>query len=132
LKIINQENETTKHKFNIELSSVNLLFLFIKGMVQTEAQYKFVYMAVQHHIETFQQRLKAGHDSKVPYINIKYTSEILGGRDQVTPYFCLKADKGTALNLLSLQTSNLSMSSLSLNSTSGIDITFYLFMSIKQ
>ena len=27
-------------------------------MVQTEAQYKFVYMAVQHHIDTVQQRLQ--------------------------------------------------------------------------
>jgi tyrosine-protein phosphatase non-receptor type 11 len=52
-------------------------------MVQTEAQYKFVYMAVQHHIETVQQRLKAGHDSKVPYINIKYTSEV---SDENSPF----------------------------------------------
>jgi hypothetical protein len=26
-------------------------------MVQTEAQYKFIYMAVQHYIETVQQRM---------------------------------------------------------------------------
>jgi tyrosine-protein phosphatase non-receptor type 11 len=26
------------------------------GMVQTEAQYKFVYLAVQHHIDTLRQR----------------------------------------------------------------------------
>lgn len=29
------------------------------GMVQTEAQYKFVYLAVQHHIETVTERRKA-------------------------------------------------------------------------
>lgn len=29
------------------------------GMVQTEAQYKFVYLAVQHHIETVTERMKA-------------------------------------------------------------------------
>ena len=29
------------------------------GMVQTEAQYKFVYLAVLHHIDTVQQRISA-------------------------------------------------------------------------
>lgn len=29
------------------------------GMVQTEAQYKFVYLAVQHHIETILERMRA-------------------------------------------------------------------------
>lgn len=33
------------------------------GMVQTEAQYKFVYLAVQHYIETLQQRIQAEHVS---------------------------------------------------------------------
>ena len=28
-------------------------------MVQTEAQYKFVYMAVSHHMETVQKRMEA-------------------------------------------------------------------------
>lgn len=31
------------------------------GMVQTEAQYKFVYLAVQHYIETEQRRIQAEH-----------------------------------------------------------------------
>ena len=29
------------------------------GMVQTEAQYKFVYLAIQHYIETVQRRMEA-------------------------------------------------------------------------
>ncbi|XP_044007732.1 tyrosine-protein phosphatase corkscrew isoform X2 [Aphidius gifuensis] len=48
------------------------------GMVQTEAQYKFVYLAVLHYIETEKQRrlakqksLQLGHE----YTNIRYKSE---------------------------------------------------------
>lgn len=33
------------------------------GMVQTEAQYKFVYLAVQHYVNTLQQRIQAEHVS---------------------------------------------------------------------
>jgi len=35
------------------------------GMVQTEAQYKFVYLAVQHHIDTLTQRLAAEQKSQL-------------------------------------------------------------------
>lgn len=51
-------------------------------MVQTEAQYKFVYLAVQHHIETVQQRISAEQRSLQlgrEYTNIKYSSEAAGG-----------------------------------------------------
>ncbi|XP_068202225.1 tyrosine-protein phosphatase non-receptor type 11-like isoform X2 [Palaemon carinicauda] len=52
------------------------------GMVQTEAQYKFVYLAVQHHIETVQQRISEEQKSLQlgrEYTNIKYSSEAAGG-----------------------------------------------------
>ncbi|XP_076047900.1 tyrosine-protein phosphatase non-receptor type 11-like isoform X2 [Oratosquilla oratoria] len=56
------------------------------GMVQTEAQYKFVYLAVQHHIDTVQQRITAEQKSLQlgrEYTNIKYSSEHAGGVDMV-------------------------------------------------
>ncbi|XP_044752844.1 tyrosine-protein phosphatase corkscrew-like isoform X2 [Coccinella septempunctata] len=46
------------------------------GMVQTEAQYKFVYLAVQHHIETITERRKAEQKSLQmgrEYTNIRYS-----------------------------------------------------------
>ncbi|KAJ8265023.1 hypothetical protein COCON_G00141220 [Conger conger] len=45
------------------------------GMVQTEAQYKFIYMAVQQYIDTAQKRLEEEQRSKMmerEYSNIKY------------------------------------------------------------
>ncbi|PNF27585.1 Tyrosine-protein phosphatase non-receptor type 11 [Cryptotermes secundus] len=48
------------------------------GMVQTEAQYKFVYLAVQHYIETVSQRMQAEQKSLQlgrEYTNIRYSSE---------------------------------------------------------
>lgn len=36
------------------------------GMVQTEAQYKFVYLAVQHYIDTLQQRIQA--EQVIPFV----------------------------------------------------------------
>merc|ERR1719225_408767 len=51
------------------------------GLVQTEAQYKFVYLAVQHHIETLSQRLAAEQKSQLvgrEYTNIKYSAEQAG------------------------------------------------------
>ncbi|CAG0901913.1 unnamed protein product [Darwinula stevensoni] len=52
------------------------------GMVQTVAQYQFVYMAVQHYIATVAQRMHAEQKSLQlgrEYTNIKYSSEGLGG-----------------------------------------------------
>ncbi|XP_039961602.1 tyrosine-protein phosphatase corkscrew isoform X1 [Bactrocera tryoni] len=48
------------------------------GLVQTEAQYKFVYYAVQHYIQTLIQRKRAEEQSLQvgrEYTNIKYTGE---------------------------------------------------------
>jgi len=59
------------------------------GLVQTEAQYKFVYLAVQHHIETLRQRLAAEQSSKLvgrEYTNIKYSAEQAGGDPLRTPF----------------------------------------------
>uniref|UniRef100_A0A3Q0RH43 protein-tyrosine-phosphatase n=1 Tax=Amphilophus citrinellus TaxID=61819 RepID=A0A3Q0RH43_AMPCI len=53
------------------------------GMVQTEAQYRFIYMAVQHYIETLQRRIEEEQKSKIKgreYTNIKYSlSDLTGG-----------------------------------------------------
>lgn len=49
------------------------------GMVQTEAQYKFVYYAVQHYIQTLFQRMRAEQQSIQvgrEYSNIKYVDEV--------------------------------------------------------
>lgn len=48
------------------------------GMVQTEAQYKFVYMAVQYYIETLSQRMQAQQKSLQAgreYTNIRYSTD---------------------------------------------------------
>ncbi|KFD57167.1 hypothetical protein M513_02052 [Trichuris suis] len=48
------------------------------GMVQTEAQYKFVYMAVHYYIDTFSklvQEYKRIEETGREYTNIRYTSE---------------------------------------------------------
>jgi tyrosine-protein phosphatase non-receptor type 11 len=45
------------------------------GMVQTEAQYKFVYYAVQHYIQTKLQRKRAEQQTAGrEYTNIKYVA----------------------------------------------------------
>ncbi|XP_067006544.2 tyrosine-protein phosphatase non-receptor type 11 isoform X2 [Anabrus simplex] len=67
------------------------------GMVQTEAQYKFVYLAVQHYIETVSQRMQAEQKSLQlgrEYTNIRYSSEVAGGGG-VTP----DSVRGLALSL---------------------------------
>lgn len=51
------------------------------GMVQTEAQYKFVYFAVHHYIETEKRRIEAEQQSQVAgreYTNIRYAASIDG------------------------------------------------------
>ncbi|XP_042297785.1 tyrosine-protein phosphatase non-receptor type 11 [Sceloporus undulatus] len=55
------------------------------GMVQTEAQYRFIYMAVQHYIETLQRRIEEEQKSKRKgheYTNIKYSLADQASGDQ--------------------------------------------------
>jgi tyrosine-protein phosphatase non-receptor type 11 len=56
--------------------SIQLVRSQRSGMVQTEAQYKFVYLAVQHFVEVQQQKKKAEKQCKQTgreYTNIKYS-----------------------------------------------------------
>ncbi|XP_078812246.1 tyrosine-protein phosphatase non-receptor type 11 isoform X2 [Oryzias latipes] len=55
------------------------------GMVQTEAQYRFIYMAVKHYIETLQRRIEEEQKSKIKgreYTNIKYSLSDLTAGEQ--------------------------------------------------
>lgn len=57
------------------------------GMVQTEAQYKFVYLAVQHYIETVAQRMQAEQRSLLvgrEYTNIRHTGDLNAGSNHAT------------------------------------------------
>lgn len=80
-------NQVKKHGLNCEIDiqrTIQMVRSQRSGMVQTEAQYKFVYMAVQHFIETLSQRMQAEQKSIQlgrEYTNIKYTSEAVGGGD---------------------------------------------------
>ena len=56
--------------------SIQLVRSQRSGMVQTEAQYKFVYLAVQHFVEVQKQKMKAEKQCKQAgreYTNIKYS-----------------------------------------------------------
>ncbi|KRY31090.1 Tyrosine-protein phosphatase non-receptor type 11, partial [Trichinella spiralis] len=58
------------------------------GMVQTEAQYKFVYMSVHYYIDTFAKLLhehKRIEDTGHEYTNIRYSAE--AASNQVNIYF---------------------------------------------
>uniref|UniRef100_A0A2K6A5R9 protein-tyrosine-phosphatase n=1 Tax=Mandrillus leucophaeus TaxID=9568 RepID=A0A2K6A5R9_MANLE len=61
------------------------------GMVQTEAQYRFIYMAVQYYIETLQRRIEEEQKSKRKghkYTNIKYSlvDQMSGDHSPLLPY----------------------------------------------
>ncbi|KAI9565228.1 putative tyrosine-protein phosphatase non-receptor type 11 isoform X1 [Daphnia sinensis] len=81
------------------------------GMVQTEAQYKFVYMAVQYYIETLSQRMQAQQKSLQAgreYTNIRYSTE--GG---LTPAACTQSQPLESPTGKSLSKSTLSLASVS-------------------
>ncbi|GAB6023095.1 protein tyrosine phosphatase, non-receptor type 11 [Chamberlinius hualienensis] len=80
-------NQIKRQGFDCEIDiqrTIQMVRSQRSGMVQTEAQYKFVYMAVQHHIDTISQRIQEEQRSIQlgrEYTNIKYTSEAVGGGD---------------------------------------------------
>ncbi|KAH8306834.1 hypothetical protein KR018_004281 [Drosophila ironensis] len=86
------------------------------GLVQTEAQYKFVYYAVQHYIQTLIARKRAEEQSLQvgrEYTNIKYTGEI-GNDSQRSPL-------PPAISSISLASSKNSLTpSISSSTDSGV------------
>jgi len=86
------------------------------GMVQTEAQYKFVYMAVQYYIETLSQRMQAQQKSfGREYTNIRYSTEsgLTTSNSQSQPLSESPSGKGLSKSTLSLANSNVPLSSSS-------------------
>ncbi|XP_065168794.1 tyrosine-protein phosphatase corkscrew-like isoform X3 [Atheta coriaria] len=75
-------DQLKKHGLDCEIDiqrAVQMVRSQRSGMVQTEAQYKFVYLAVKHHIETTTVRMKADQKSREAgreYTNIRYTSDL--------------------------------------------------------
>ncbi|XP_014483754.1 PREDICTED: tyrosine-protein phosphatase corkscrew-like isoform X2 [Dinoponera quadriceps] len=80
------------------------------GMVQTEAQYKFVYLAVLHYIETVSQRMQAEQKSLQlgrEYTNIRYKSETNASANTIVGETSTPACTPTTLPTLSTSTNNL-------------------------
>lgn len=96
-------DQIKRHGLSCEIDiqrSIQLVRSQRSGMVQTEAQYKFVYLAVQHYVEVLQQRLiaeqkslKAGRE----YTNIKY-SEVgsLSPTDPMNEYYASNRPNSTS------------------------------------
>lgn len=80
------------------------------GMVQTEAQYKFVYLAVLHYIETVSQRMQAEQKSLQlgrEYTNIRYKSETNASANAIIGETSTPTCTPTTLSTLSTSTNNL-------------------------
>ncbi|XP_067637047.1 tyrosine-protein phosphatase corkscrew isoform X2 [Eurosta solidaginis] len=93
------------------------------GLVQTEAQYKFVYYAVQHYIETVIQRKRAEEQSLQvgrEYTNIKYTGEI-GSDSQRSPL----PPAVSSISLASKNQTNSNNTSPSMHHNNGEGINHY-------
>jgi tyrosine-protein phosphatase non-receptor type 11 len=88
-------------------------------MVQTEAQYKFVYMAVQYYIETLSQRMQAQAKSLQAgreYTNIRYSTEsgLTTSASQSQSMLESPTGKGLSKSTLSLANVNIPITSSSL------------------
>lgn len=76
-------NQIKKYGLNCEIDiqkTIQMVRHQRSGMVQTEAQYQFVYLAVQQYIQTVSQRILAEQKSVQlgrEYTNIRYTNEVL-------------------------------------------------------
>ncbi|XKL67942.1 hypothetical protein PGB90_003433 [Kerria lacca] len=76
-------NQIKKYGLNCEIDiqkTIQMVRCQRSGMVQTEAQYQFVYLAVQQYIQTVSQRILAEQKSVQlgrEYTNIRYTNEVL-------------------------------------------------------
>ncbi|VEN59878.1 unnamed protein product [Callosobruchus maculatus] len=84
-------DQLKRHGLNCEIDiqrTIQMVRSQRSGMVQTEAQYKFVYLAVQHHIETITERMKAEQKSLQmgrEYTNIRYSGDIVSGNCMSPP-----------------------------------------------
>ncbi|XP_069774452.1 tyrosine-protein phosphatase non-receptor type 11b isoform X2 [Narcine bancroftii] len=84
------------------------------GMVQTEAQYKFIYMAVQQYIETVQRRLLEEQKSKTKdreYSNIRYLPMEVKTKRHAGPsrdFLLLKEESSCLYENLNIKTSKAS------------------------
>ncbi|XP_057613570.1 tyrosine-protein phosphatase non-receptor type 11-like [Chionomys nivalis] len=81
------------------------------GMVQKEAQYRFIYMALQHYIQRLQHRIKEEHKSKRKgheYVNSKNSLVNQTTRDQNLMPHCAQTPPGTEVReVLGLEHSSL-------------------------
>ncbi|EFN65023.1 Tyrosine-protein phosphatase non-receptor type 11 [Camponotus floridanus] len=80
------------------------------GMVQTEAQYKFVYLAVLHYIDTVSQRMQAEKKSLQlgrEYTNIRYKSETNVSTNSIMSDTSISTSTPTTLSTLSTSTYSL-------------------------
>lgn len=77
LDAINRHGSSTEVDI---VRTIQMVRLQRAGMVQTEAQYKFIYYAVRHHIERLirqtQSEQQHNQSDSVEYSNLKYVDEV--------------------------------------------------------
>ncbi|XP_065219883.1 tyrosine-protein phosphatase corkscrew-like isoform X2 [Planococcus citri] len=107
-------NQIKKYGLNCEIDiqkTIQMVRCQRSGMVQTEAQYQFVYLAVQQYIQTVSQRMQADLESKQlgrEYTNIRYSNEVLSPLSTAN-------DCGERSVNLTLSSSALSLPSMGIN-----------------